>query len=31
MRGRVIRYLENGVGIEFVKPLESSQLSDQIG
>lgn len=25
MRGRVVRYLENGVAIEFVKPLEQAQ------
>jgi hypothetical protein len=31
MRGRVVRYLENGVGIEFVKPLDQSQLSEHIG
>ena len=30
MRGRVVRYLENGVGIEFVKPLERAQLQDQV-
>ena len=27
MRGRVVRYLENGVAIEFVKPLENAHLS----
>jgi hypothetical protein len=30
MRGRVVRYLENGVGIEFVKPLDRSQLSEHV-
>ena len=30
MRGRVVRYLENGVGIEFVKPLERGQLTEQV-
>lgn len=30
MRGRVVRYLENGVGIEFVKPLERTQLSEHV-
>ena len=29
MRGRVVRYLENGIGIEFVKPLERSELQAQ--
>jgi hypothetical protein len=27
MRGRIVRYLENGVGIEFVKQFERSQLA----
>ena len=27
MRGRVVRYLENGVAIEFVKPLENAGLN----
>jgi hypothetical protein len=27
MRGRVVRYLENGVGIEFVQPLERANIS----
>ncbi|MFT3986391.1 PilZ domain-containing protein [Aestuariivirga sp.] len=31
MRGRVVRYLENGVGIEFIKPLEKGQLSEHVG
>jgi hypothetical protein len=30
MRGRVVRYLENGIAIEFVKPLERQQLSTQL-
>jgi hypothetical protein len=30
MRGRVVRYLENGVGIEFVKQLERTQLPPQV-
>ncbi len=30
MRGRVVRYLENGVAIEFVKQLDRGQLSSQI-
>ncbi len=30
MRGRVVRYLENGVAIEFVKPLERTQLNEQL-
>jgi hypothetical protein len=28
MRGRVVRYLDNGIGIEFVKQLERPQLSE---
>ncbi len=27
MRGRIVRYLENGVGIEFIKQLERPQLT----
>ena len=27
MRGRVVRYLENGVGIEFVQPLERAHVN----
>lgn len=27
MRGRVVRYLENGVGIEFVQPLDRPHIS----
>lgn len=30
MRGRVVRYLENGIGIEFVKPLERTELHEQV-
>ncbi len=30
MRGRVVRYLENGIGIEFVKPLERTELHDHV-
>lgn len=30
MRGRVVRYLENGIGIEFAKPLEHGQLHAQV-
>ena len=30
MRGRVVRYLESGVAIEFVKPLEGGQLREHI-
>jgi hypothetical protein len=30
MKGRVVRYLENGVAIEFVKQLDSTQLSTHI-
>lgn len=30
MRGRVVRYLENGVAIEFVKLLERGQLTDSV-
>ncbi len=29
MRGRIVRYLENGVGIEFLKPMDSNQLQPQ--
>lgn len=31
MKGRVVRYLENGVGIEFVKMLDRQQLNTQVG
>ncbi len=30
MRGRVVRYLENGIGVEFLKPLERTELSEQV-
>jgi hypothetical protein len=30
MRGRVVRYLENGVGIEFLKQLDQNQLQAQV-
>ena len=30
MRGRVVRYLDNGIGIEFVKPLDHGQLHAQV-
>ncbi len=30
MRGRVVRYLENGIAIEFVKLLDRNQLTDTI-
>ena len=30
MRGRVVRYLDNGIGIEFVRPLEKQQLDEQV-
>ena len=30
MRGRVVRYLESGIAIEFVKPLDRQQLNDQV-
>jgi hypothetical protein len=30
MRGRVVRYLENGIAIEFVKPLDRQQLSEHV-
>lgn len=30
MRGRVVRYFDNGIGLEFVKPLETTQLTDHI-
>lgn len=29
MRGRVVRYLETGIGIEFIKPLDGTQLKEQ--
>jgi hypothetical protein len=30
MRGRIVRYVESGIAIEFLKPLNSTQLSDHI-
>lgn len=30
MRGRVVRYLDNGIAIEFVKLLERGQLSEHV-
>lgn len=30
MRGRVVRYLENGIAIEFVKLLDRTQLTDTL-
>ena len=30
MRGRVVRYLENGIAIEFVKLLDRTQLTDSV-
>lgn len=30
MRGRVVRYLDTGIAIEFVKPLDRQQLQDQV-
>lgn len=30
MRGRVVRYLESGIAIEFVKHLDRQQLSEQV-
>lgn len=30
MRGRIVRYIETGIAIEFVKPLDRSQLSEQV-
>lgn len=30
MKGRVVRYLENGIAIEFVKLLDRSQLTDTV-
>ena len=30
MRGRVVRYLDNGIAIEFVKLLDRNQLTDQV-
>jgi PilZ domain len=30
MRGRIVRYVDSGIAIEFLKPLKSSQLSAQL-
>jgi hypothetical protein len=30
MRGRIVRYIDAGVAVEFVKPLERSQLQEQV-
>ena len=30
MRGRIVRYVESGIAIEFLKPLNTTQLSTQI-
>lgn len=30
MRGRIVRYVESGIAIEFLKPLKTTQLSTQI-
>lgn len=30
MRGRIVRYVEHGIAIEFLKPLNTSQLSAQV-
>ena len=30
MRGRIVRYLDTGIAIEFLKPLNTTQLSAQI-
>ena len=30
MRGRIVRYLDNGIAMEFVKALESTQLTEQV-
>ncbi|CAN5365328.1 PilZ domain-containing protein [soil metagenome] len=30
MRGRIVRYLDNGIAMEFVKALEGRQLSEQV-
>jgi hypothetical protein len=31
MRGRIVRYVDSGIAIEFLKPLNTTQLSAQIG
>ena len=30
MRGRIVRYLDTGVAIEFVRPLDTVQLSEHV-
>lgn len=30
MRGRIVRYLENGIAMEFVKALENTQLTEHV-
>ena len=30
MRGRIVRYLDTGIAIEFIKPLERSQLAEHV-
>ena len=30
MRGRIVRYVESGIAIEFLKPLNTTQLSAQV-
>lgn len=30
MRGRIIRHVESGIAIEFLRPLDSTQLSDEL-
>ncbi len=31
MRGRVVRFHESGIALEFVKPLDQNQLANQVG
>jgi hypothetical protein len=30
MRGRIVRYVDSGIAIEFMRPLDTTQISDQI-
>lgn len=30
MRGRIVRYLDNGIAIEFVRPMERAQLTEHV-
>jgi hypothetical protein len=30
MRGRIVRYVDSGIAIEFLRPLDTTQISDQI-